>query len=161
FETAVNGAYVQIASGAACHVRVRGGGGNDTLTLESDGEFPGALIGGLFDVDYDGGTGNDLLSADVYGLRGDGALRYKASGGAGNDTLFSSMTIDSSLSSPYVDVAAFGGRGQDSLYTGLTDTGYARYAAPGGLLVDGGNEADVAVHFGGYPVYTHFCEAGY
>src|SRR5262249_36477205 len=101
FETAVNGAYVQIASGAACHVRVRGGGGNDTLTLESDGEFPGALIGGLFDVDYDGGAGNDLLSADVYGLRGDGALRYKASGGDGNDTLFTSMTIDSSLSSPY------------------------------------------------------------
>jgi len=161
FEAAVNAAYVQIPYGSALHVRARGGAGNDTLTWEADGNFPGAFVGGLFDVDFDGGLGNDLLSADVYGQRGDGVLRYKASGGDGNDALFTSMTADSSGSSPYFDVAALGGRGLDSLYTGLVDvSGNARYG-PGGLQVDGGYDADVAVHFGGYPVFTHFCETGY
>jgi hypothetical protein len=101
--------------------------------------------GADFDMRLKGGIGNDTITVDLGGGGIDaftnGTIRLRADGGAGND-LFN-MVLDSSEPSPTsgpgrYDVAVTGGPGNDTLSATHNATGSVSYLQ-GAMILDGGS----------------------
>jgi hypothetical protein len=140
-----------------------GGAGADRLGLQLQPVSSGSGVGsdGRFEVSLEGGSANDLLTLDGEDLSGNGLFRLFAHGGDGNDTVFASVA-ELSTAANVLDLRARGGRGLDTVYTGLVADAPGVSFAPGGAaLLDGGFDGpDTCLAFGG-PISRLGCELGF
>jgi hypothetical protein len=127
-------------------ISVRGGAGNDNLSVSRDGTNvmlidPDAIMA----IDLDGGLGNDTIGVNFGGSNAwqiEGTLRVRLEGGAGADVLNCLLSNNSTSPGAY-DVAVHGGDGTDSVTFGLTSSGGATTFGPaGGVILDGGAGTD-------------------
>jgi Ca2+-binding RTX toxin-like protein len=116
----VNGTTYYFAAGA--DIVVRGGDGNDSITVAPGTHLHLTMLGGEGDDTIRGGAGNDT----VLGLDG----RDRVYGGGGNDRVFAGAGRD------YVD----GGSGDDILSGGLGDD--TLYGLSGNDTISGGEGRD-------------------
>ncbi|MBZ4421310.1 M91 family zinc metallopeptidase [Myxococcus sp. RHSTA-1-4] len=128
---------ISVDADVTANLRIEGGDGNDTLV---GGGGRNTLVGGAGDDYLQGGAGSDSLQGGegrdvMYGLGGTdtmlgGAERDYMDGGGGNDSLFGGAGNDQVM----------GGRGNDSLYGGAGDDAVA--AGAGRDRVHGGDGND-------------------
>jgi hypothetical protein len=127
-------------------IAVRGGAGNDNLSVGRDGIFPIHIDpDALMDIRLDGGTGNDAVGVIFAGSDAwfiEGALRVRLDGGLGNDFLNCLLSNNAQTTGIY-DVAVRGGDGTDSVVFALNNNGGAPSFGPAlGVVLDGGTGAD-------------------
>jgi len=153
--------FFQIAASTVA-LRVNGGAGNDSFTLNDGNTGTGIANTGALDIDFSGGAGNDLATVDWSGpARGNGTTRFRINGGDGNDILFGAINLDSSASNPNLDFLMQGGRGNDTLFWSVLDpNGAATYRSQGASLADGGPDADLCIFFGSGVHQSLSCESG-
>lgn len=129
---------------------VKGGAGNDSLTMTRNGSGPIRVDnGGMCIIDLDGGAGNDSVIADFSGgdawqLQSANASRLKIrlDGGAGNDTVNCLITNNSFTLGDF-DIAMYGGAGNDSMWFATDNNGGSpTYGPTGKVLIDGGLGVD-------------------
>jgi hypothetical protein len=91
-----------IQGAADLDIRLNGGIGNDTLTVDLGGGGIDAFTNGTIRVRADGGAGNDLVTV-IFDSTGPGRYDVAVTGGPGNDTL--SATHNATGSPSYVQGA--------------------------------------------------------
>lgn len=125
---------------------VKGGAGNDTLTMERNGS--GILRvddGAVCVIDLDGGAGKDIVTASFGGVDAwqlqsafTSRLKIRLDGGAGNDAVACFLTNNASTKGDF-DIAVYGGAGNDTLnFATNNNGGTPTYGPAGTVFVDGG-----------------------
>src|SRR5262249_18176801 len=137
-------------SNSSIVLKIRGGAGNDTFTLNDGNGGLATTNNGLLDVGFEGGSGNDTAIVDWSGtISGNGTTRLRIDGGDGNDLLLAGLNLDSSASTPDLGLLLSGGRGNDTIFwTVLDPSGAAAYRELGGSLALGGSDTASCTFFG-------------
>jgi len=118
---------------------------------------------GLVEADLKGGAGNDSLTLDLGGdaLEAYGRLRLRADGGAGNDVLSLAADVKSGAV-PLFDAAVTGGVGDDVIGFTLNNSGSngpANYPVAGTILIDGSLGQDACTISGNGLTHRRGCES--
>jgi hypothetical protein len=127
---------------SSARFRVAGAGGDDTLSLTAAGVNldPAARLA----IDLSGGGGGDNITVNTSGTL-NGALRVRAAGGSGKDTVAADLT-SAAGSTGSLGAFVLGGRGDDTLTLNVAGpvgggTGGGSFQA----LLDGGAGVDTCV----------------
>jgi hypothetical protein len=152
-------------SGGAAHFNLRGGSGNDNISLASINQDHTIELSGLLDVNVAAGAGKDNINVDLGGAGGfsdddpfellatNRAFRLRVDGGSGPDTITVNVSNADTATFAY-DIAIQGGsRRNDITFTGNNQGGSPTFGPAGSVFIDGGfgahNQVDV---FGNFPV---------
>lgn len=123
-----------------------GGAGDDVMQVTGVAGNSAAKVQGLLQFCLWGQGGNDNISVDLgqFDLQG-GTFKVREVGsGAGNDNISLSADIRSTTHSGMVDAGLRGGDGNDVLNLAANVDPTLSYAAPAGILLDGGLGANTA-----------------
>lgn len=118
---------------AQAKISVDGGAGADMLSVQADHAFLDRWS--LLDVTVDGGSGNDRIDY-VYSGELHGQLKFSGSGGAGDDTIFADLTLDTS-SDGRAWAREYGESGRDDLTLRVYDPSRSSSSYHGPAAVDG------------------------
>jgi hypothetical protein len=163
FVGAVDLGALSIAAGGEVHVEVAAGPGNDVLNLGPAGTTGSPLLGGLLDVAFKGGEGNDTIALNLGagGFTMDGTLRLRADGESGADTLNGTVEVALGSQTPRLDASFHGGHGADTVNLTINDNGpggAASYGPAGTAFVDGGTASDTCNVAGSGLIHERNCE---
>lgn len=158
FKGILNGGDFRVDNNSQASFVVRGGAGNDSLSMERAGTGPIRIdADGLCLLDFDGGTGKDTIKLDFGGvdawhIEAGATLKIRMDGGLGNDVLSCLLTNDNGTVGNY-DVAVYGGAGDDTMAFALNNNGGTPlYGPAGGFVLDGGAGKDTLAN--GNPAIT-------
>jgi hypothetical protein len=152
-------------SGGAAHLNLRGGSGNDNISLVSINQKSTIELSGLFDINIAAGSGKDSINVDLGGagftdddpfekVATNRALRLRIDGGSGPDTINVKLANAATATFAF-DVAIVGGSEKnDIIFDGNNAAGGKPTFGPSGsVFIDGGlgTASDVDV-MGNFPV---------
>ncbi len=139
---------------SAIDLRVRGGTGDDVLTLGAPPSLrTTAANAGTIGLAFSGGPGNDRLTIELdSGISGTGLTRLALDGGDGDDLAIAAATLDASAGTPLLEATLRGGPGADVVYASPVQRGGS---AGVDILQDGGEGNDHCPFFDAGQLIAH------
>ena len=150
--------------GGAAHFNIRGGSGNDNISLQTINQASTIELAGLLDINIAAGAGKDNINVDFGGagftdddpfedVATNRAVHLRINGGSGDDTINVNLANGAPATFSY-DVAIIGGsKHNDITFNGNNQGGTPTFGPSGSVFIDGGfgTDSDVDVS-GNFPV---------